>query len=69
MTSRISSSPIEREALRNSLKVLARRDRSAKQKIKTVQKILNEAREQEIQRLIDEKMADLAEVGNVKLNR
>lgn len=55
--SRLSRNSFEHQALRNSLKVLARRELSAEQKVELIGKLIEEAREAEIQRLIKEKMA------------
>lgn len=55
--SRLSNNSFEHQALRNSLKVLARRELTAEQKVELIAKLIEEAREAEIQRLIKEKMA------------
>ena len=55
--SRLSRNSFEHQALRNSLKVLARRELSAEQKVELIGKLIEEAREAEIKRLIKEKMA------------
>ena len=56
--SRLSDSPVQRKALRDSMKVIARQELSAEQKVEIVKHLLSEARETEIRRLVKEKMAE-----------
>ncbi len=64
--SRLSRSDIERKALRNAIKVLARRELSADQKVALIQRLISQASDDEVARIVSEKMK---EVGNVDLNK
>lgn len=56
--SRLSNNPIERKTLREIIKVLARQEKTAKDKIELIAEIIDDVHREEVKRRVREKMAE-----------